>query len=169
MKKLILIVLAIVCCFAIVACGGQTEEKVYCSVTFVQEGENDVIKTVEKGTALTDIPLPKSLAGYTVTWDRTDFSRINEDISVYAIIEKGVYTVTYDLGENKTNPNATIGKTSESVTYLENFVPQIPYAYNYEFLGWYVEGTNTKVEASKFRFTEDVTLVAKWAYYTMNV
>ena len=169
MKKLILALLVVICCFSVSACGEKKGESEICTITFVQEGENDVVKTVEKGKALTDIPLPKSFAGYVVTWDKTDFSKIEENIVVYAIIEKGVFTVTYDLGINKTNPNATIGNVTEQVTYLEDFVPQIPYAYNYEFVGWYIEGTNTQISAGEFKLTDDVTLVAKWIKFTPNV
>ena len=109
MKKIILLVLSIGMCFAFASCaelfepiqsgnGSSTEmestsdglenssdnETQYVTVTFKQEGKMDVVKTLEKGDNLTDIPIPAEKTGYNVIWDRTDFTGIMEDIVVNA-------------------------------------------------------------------------------------
>ena len=110
MKKIILLVLSIGMCFAFASCaelfkpiqsgnGSSTEmestsdglenssdnETQYVTVTFKQEGKMDVVKTLEKGDNLTDIPIPAEKTGYNVIWDRTDFTSIMEDIVVNAV------------------------------------------------------------------------------------
>ena len=169
MKKIITVILAVICCATLFACGGSSEKKEYYTVTFVQEGENDVYRTAEKGTVFTDIPAPKSLAGYSVFWNVTDFSSVQSDITVTAVREKCVFTVTYDLGVVKGDPTVRIGKETERVTYQERLYLQVPYARGYEFLGWYIENTDAELRSGTYKLTEDVILVARWAKYSVNV
>ena len=51
------------------------------TVTFVQTGEENIVKTVEFGGTLTDIPTPAARDGFIVAWNRTDFSGLVEDIT----------------------------------------------------------------------------------------
>jgi len=54
-------------------------------VTFVSEGNNDIVRYVKKGKSLYDLPkTPEVKAKYCV-WDREDFKNLNEDITVTAI------------------------------------------------------------------------------------
>lgn len=84
----IILALLISCVFVFSSCGGKTPqnsdtgtnidtgtntdtEKVELeeyTVTFVQEGFANVVKTVKKGESLTDIPAPQSEEGYIVKW-----------------------------------------------------------------------------------------------------
>ena len=94
MKRFICILLAAVLCLT--GCAGQSEQTV--SVTFRQEGCVDVVKTIEKGAELTDIPSPVQVKGYeTVVWDRTDFSAVTEDTVVTAIMQPMQYNVRLEL------------------------------------------------------------------------
>ena len=80
-------------CFALVAAVGLTgcnknndppvPPVTTVTVTFVQMGEENIVKTVEFGGTLTDIPTPAARDGFIVAWDRTDFSGLVEDITVY--------------------------------------------------------------------------------------
>ena len=64
------------------------------TVTFKQEGFEDVTKTVTEGAALTDVPTPQAVTGYTVVWDVTDFSAVEENLTANAVMRANVYTVT---------------------------------------------------------------------------
>lgn len=76
-----------------IGCAEKSQEEIEttgeskCMVTFLQEGQSDIVKEVRKGDALTDIPVPTEKLGYRVYWDRTDFSSITEDTVVTAIEE----------------------------------------------------------------------------------
>ena len=73
MRKIIMLfmtVLLSICTFFPSCADTVTEtEKIYYTVTFRQEGEEDIVKKVEAGKGLTssDIPEPKLKDGYTVT------------------------------------------------------------------------------------------------------
>ena len=101
MKKKIFLLLV---CFALVAAVGLTgcnknndppvPPVTTVTVTFVQTGEENIVKTVEFGGTLTDIPTPAARDGFIVAWNRTDFSGLVEDITVYATLTPVVTTVT---------------------------------------------------------------------------
>ena len=113
MKKIALAILLILCIMAslllITSCQGDpgkgpdVEEKSY-TVTFKQEGFDDVVKTVKHGESLTDIPVPQTIDGYNITWSRANFDNITENIIVNAIMELGGYKVT-ELKEGFTLDN----------------------------------------------------------------
>lgn len=139
-------------------------EKTY-TVTFRQNGQEDIVKTVKEGETLADVPAPVAVPGYTVAWDRTDFSDISEDIVVTAVQTANKYTITYDLG---VNIYATLGNESTEVTFGQSFVLETPeYEGSAEFYGWYLadengEATDVKVEGGTYAYAEDVTVVARW-------
>lgn len=137
----------------------------YVSVTFRQDGQDDIVKRVISGSTLTDIPSPEPKTGYTVRWDRTDFSNLTQDITVTAQITANEYTITYDLGSNT---YATIDGTTQSVTYDAVFVLKSP-SYNgaAAFYGWYVadnggKATNEKLENGTYLYAENITVIARW-------
>ena len=84
------------------------EEIVTCTITFKQNGAENVVKTVTKGEALTDIPTPNAKTGYTVVWDVTSFTSVTEDMEVNAVEKPNTYTVTYDA--NGGNVASEIGR-----------------------------------------------------------
>ena len=132
------------------------EEKDVCMVTFKQEGCDDIVKEVEKGKALTDIPVPTQKTGYTVKWTVEDFSNITENLTVETIATANEYTITYDAGEG------TVSPATQKVTY--DVIPQsfaTPTRELYNFVCWTYEGK--AVQASEvWKIASDVTLVASW-------
>ena len=58
------------------------EKKAYYSVVFKQEGQEDIVKQVEEGKALTEIPTLAQKTGYTTKWSVEDFSNITENLTV---------------------------------------------------------------------------------------
>lgn len=143
-----------------------TGEKEKYTVTFRQDGEDDVVRTVEAGGTLEDIPEPAPRPGYTVTWEEKDFTNITAGFIVNAEQTPNVYTITYDLGVNR---YATLDSYTAQVTYNEQFVLKTPQYTGSAatFLGWYLadssgKATGEKAEDGIYIWTEDITLIAKW-------
>jgi len=131
-------------------------EDKYFTVTFEQEGMNDIVKTVKEGEGLTDIPVVNQKTGYTTVWSVTDFSNIKANMTVTAISTANEYTITYDAGEGN------VETATQTVTY--DAVPgtfATPTRENYEFVCWTYEG-NAILPDSTWKIASDVTLVAKW-------
>ena len=159
MKKIILLILSIGMCFAFASCaelfkptqsgnGSSTEmgstsdglenssdnETQYVTVTFKQEGKTDVVKTLEKGDNLTDIPMPAEKTGYNVIWDRTDFTGIMEDIVVNAVATAKTYMII--LNANGGN----VSQTTFTVTYGQAYEFEKPIHQEKAFISWEYNG-----------------------------
>lgn len=174
-KRLCLLLLSAICAVAsafFAACAPETPPEdddstsapTY-TVTFMQEGEKDIVRTVKEGESLTDIPAPVPEKGYTIAWDKTDFSSVTENITVTAVKTANVYTITYNLGVNN---YATLSEKTQSATYGQAYTLLTP-QYNgaAKFLGWYVAGengkaTDEKAQDGKYLWAEDIILVAAW-------
>ena len=159
MKRFICLFLLVVLC--ITGCAEQPAQTV--SVTFRQEGYADVVKTVEKGAELTDIPSPVQVKGYqTITWDRTDFSSVTEDTLVTAVMQPKQYTVRMNLDG---------GTVTSSSLPVENDTFVIEYNAEYElpevekegciFDGWYADGLYISKQGV-WNYTYVETLTAQW-------
>ncbi len=164
MKKLITLIFAISMCVTLMACMNSDSnsestssipQKEYVTITFKQSGYNDVVKTIEKGQALTDIPTAQGKTGYTVTWDTTDFTKVTENIIVNAVESANTYTVTYDAN------GGTIEIATQEVTFDKETTLATPTREDYTFNGWTYEGTAV-VSGATWTIANDVTLVAEW-------
>ena len=84
MKKLFAIFALIFGLSFFTACSSEPLEKY--TVTFVQDGQPDIVRTVEegKGLSLSEIPIPVAKTGYTVSWEEVDLSKITINIVVRA-------------------------------------------------------------------------------------
>ncbi len=127
-------------------------------VTFVQTGYTNVTREVTKGSALTDIPQPHEKTGYTVVWDRTDFSSITENITVTAVETPNEYTITYDLN----GVEADIQSETMTVTYDAPYNLYTPDCEEQIFLYWVIDGTQEKFTNGTWNRTESITLRAVW-------
>ena len=58
-----------------------------CTVTFRQDGQEDVIRIVKKGESLVDVPEPVSVPGCILSWSVSDFDAIEEDMVVNARVQ----------------------------------------------------------------------------------
>lgn len=66
------------------------------TITFESEVHEDIIKTAFYGLPLLDIPeVPEKEGQETAIWDKTDFSRITEDLTVTAVYTMKQFTVTF--------------------------------------------------------------------------
>lgn len=135
------------------------------TVTFRQKGKEDVVRSVEHGATLANIPKPIQRPGYTITWEEKDLTNITQSIIVNAVEIANRYTVTYNLG---VNTYATLDSYTAQVTYNEEYVYKTPqYPGSQPFLGWYLADENGKatgeqVKDGKYLYAQDVTVIAKW-------
>ena len=129
------------------------------TVTFRQTGYPDVTRTVTEGEALTEIPDPKPVEGYTVIWSVGDFSSVSRDLTVTAVQLLGKYTITYETG----HANAQISQTQQRVTYGEAYTLATPECEGYTFQNWKIKDTGEIFESGDaYRRGSDVTLTAVW-------
>ena len=132
-----------------------------CTVTFVQNGYENVVKTVEKGQTLTDIPTPQAKTGYTVTWNVTSFENIQSSFTVNAVETPNQYTVSYVVD------GALIEETT-TVTYGAAFTLYTPTYVGYTHDGW-TKGGESFILDSVWTTAENVTLTAKKKAKTFTV
>ncbi len=155
LKKLSIIFLLILSTlFLCVGCVNSTPQSF--SVTFVQEGQANIVKQVENGGTLTDIPTPVQEEGYNIVWEKTDFSNITKDLQVNAIKKSKNYQLTLDYGGHPVSyPNKM------TVAYKKGFaLPPITSPWG-TFVKWTLESGedfNDKV----YNYTKDITIKAVW-------
>lgn len=120
-------------------------------VRFVQQGEKDVVIEVEKGKKLNNVPAPKKIKGYNVSWDIVDLQDrvITEHLTVNAVLTPKTYKVTFKYNGEETTKTATYGK---KFTLLE--VGGVD--------SWYIEGkmSNYSGEITEWSFDTDITFIA---------
>ena len=167
------ICLLLVSVFGFAACGSppdssdgeNPDDKQKYTVTFRQSGEEDVVRSVEAGATLTDIPEPIQHPGYTITWEEKDLTNITQFLVVNAVENANRYTVTYNLG---VNTYATLDSYTAQVTYNEAFELKTPqYSGSSAFLGWYLadasgKATAEKVQNGRYLWPRDIKLIARW-------
>ena len=159
MKRILCLLLLVALC--ITGCSKQPAQTV--SVTFRQEGFVDVVKTVEKGAELTDIPRPVQVKGYqTVVWDRTDFSAVTEDTVVTAIMQPKQYTVRLELGGG-TVTTSSLPVEDETIVIDYNATYELPEVEKEGciFDGWYCDDLYISNEGV-WEYTYVETLTARW-------
>ena len=161
----ILCLIPVLGCFA---CRGNKEteepESKTFNVTFIQEGQTDIVIKVKRGETLTNIPTPADKKGYNVVWSVTSFENITSDLTVYAVENAKSYTIRYNLGSVSNDCYAKIDSYSQTVTYNQSYVLEIPECYGYKFKGWVISGTDTAVTDGFWLTDSDLTLTALWEY-----
>ena len=128
-------------------------------VTFVQgELSNEVFVKKGEAVATADIPTFVEKTGYSVVWDKTDYTNIQADMTVTARYTANTYTVTYDAdGFEIDGMTATI-TYDEACTALDMTLSKE----GYRFLGWKYNDV-TYTNASIWNVADNVTLMADWA------
>lgn len=127
------------------------------TVTFVQEGYDDIVKTVKYNDSLTDIPVPQEIEGYTVTWNKNDFTGIKENIVVNAVKTPNKYKVTLhsNLKEDET---IEITATYNEPLYITSYFSLNDYVLE----SW--DSSLNEVLGNEFmyQFATDLDLYANW-------
>ena len=132
------------------------------TITFRQDGVEDIVKTVEEGQTLTDVPVPNPVTGYDVAWNVTDFSNVADNMTVEVIKTAKMYTITYTLGSRSNDALAQIENKEQQVTYAAAYELETPTCEGYLFAGWLIEGTTTVLEDGTWDIDGNITLVAQW-------
>ena len=126
------------------------------TLVFRQEGKADIIRYVNEGEALSNIPTPAQKVGYTVTWEITDFSNVTQDLTIKTVETPNTYTITYDAGEG------TPSVATQTVTYdkaPESFATAT--RDGYQLVCWKYEG-KAILATELWKIPSDVTLIAEW-------
>ena len=132
-------------------------EKELITITFKQSGENDVVKTVNKGETLTDIPTPQTKIGYTVAWDKANFSNLTQNVVINAIETAKTYTV--HLNAN----GGILSDATITVVYDTEYKLPQPSRRDYKFANWTYQGENISSNGV-WRIDSDETIefIAQW-------
>ncbi|MBQ8163668.1 MAG: leucine-rich repeat protein [Clostridia bacterium] len=128
------------------------------TVTFVQEGFANVVKTVNDGEALTDIPTPQAVQGYEIKWEEKDLTNIQTNITVNAVKTPVEYNVIYVLNGGTNN-----AQNPDKYTVEQEFPLVDPSKTGYTFAGWYSDSDfTTAVSNIEIGETGSKTFYAKW-------
>ena len=166
-KNFFAIMMAVVICGCLLcfgckgAKGNDDSEKTYVTITFRQDGEEDVVKSVENGGSLTDVPTPKGKEGYTVVWDVTEFENIRENIIVKAVAVANTYKIYLDYDGVSCDVEAV---RELEVKYGEEF--SLPKPVNAKglklFIRWADAETGEEVKDGVYNIPGDTSLKAEW-------
>ena len=162
MKKLSYILLLIVLCFGMcigfTACGPDEEPPATSyTITFKEEGFDDVTRTVEEGKDLpaTEIPVIQgSKVGYTIAWEQTEFKNVTADLTVNAVATPNTYTITI-------NNNGGSGVSSLNVTFDSAYQLPTPTKSGCTFVEWRV-GSQVFPATGTWTNPSDITVKAIW-------
>ena len=151
----------------LVACSGGNQNDLQkpdtYTVTFVQSGQEDVVKTVNAGDTLTDVPSVVPVTGYTVVWESKDLTNINKNITVNAVKTANTYTVTYDANGGSVDENTQ--KVAFDAAYALK-TPTYPDA-SKVFVCW-KNGAQSLTPNGVWKIADNVTLTAEWIEASAN-
>ena len=149
------------------------ETKIICTITFKQNGCEDIIVSVNYGEDLlaNQIPTPQQKLGYDeIVWENVDLTSIKSNLVVNAVETKTVYKI-YFIYNAKNLIDEGLVDLSNMPTYVEVcyndqvILPTYSSLTNAGFLieGWYDDSGKffTKVY---YDILSDITLYAKWGW-----
>lgn len=131
-------------------------------VTFVQEGQEDIVKSVKKGESLTDIPTPVAVVGYDLAWSVTDFSNVQSDITVTIVPTAKTFTITYVISDLASENGVSFDVLTQTVTYGQAFnLFELPTytidGVEYVLTAWLKDGAKF-VSGTSWDLLENITL-----------
>ncbi len=140
----------------------SSAEEITYTVTFVQEGRADIVRTVKQGETLTNVPAPQPQKGYTLQWNRSDFSEISSNLTVLAVATANEYEITLDpLG-------ATLNENTRKIAFDGEYTLPTLTKKGYEFGGW-KNGQELVATSGVWTIDSDVKLTAVWTAKTYEV
>ncbi|MBQ9756243.1 MAG: hypothetical protein IJV99_01445 [Clostridia bacterium] len=161
MKKIVaLLLVALLPVFALMGCNKEQGKTTY-TITFIQEGQTNIVKTVEKGQNLTDIPTPVSVVGHDVVWNVTDFSNVKSNLTVNAVATPKTFYIYYTIAEVSEDNGIVLEKTSQAVIYGDSFTlisaSYVKEGVTYALVSWLNDGET--FTGGVWTYEEDITLV----------
>lgn len=139
------------------------------TITFKQEGYEDIVKVVDEGQSLAQdqIPTVKTEKGYTIVWEEVDLTNVKANLVVNAIKSANQYTIKLVYNANNLGLDLSGLPTEITVTYGQS-IPALPQfssgdncGYSIEY--WKLEGN--KFDKTTYDIADNITLTAKWQYY----
>lgn len=166
MKKITFLIISIITvllsgCSAPTGSPQTPENSNYYTVTFRQNGQEDIVRKVAVGEILTDIPVPIEKEGYTLSWDRVDFSNLSENIVVTAVETANEYEITFNLYSKW----GTVDFDMQSTTLVFDgeYEFEEPSLYGFLFVGWKIEETGADFAPNGvYTVAQDLTLIPEW-------
>lgn len=138
----------------------EYREKTVCEIRFVQDGLDDIVKTVYAGSELTDVPVPQGKSGYDVKWDVTDFSDIKTHLTVKAVYTAKTYSVKLDP-DGGVFDNGALQAVIVSLKYGDPYELPSVNKEGFEFVSWRLDNeSSVSVKGDKWNIVGDVTLKA---------
>ena len=136
----------------------EEDNEQFVKVTFKQDGQADVVKTLKQGETLTDVPTPAQKMGYLVEWDTADFTNITEDMTVTAVETAKTYTIILNAN------SGTLTQTEVTVTYGQAYALVVPMHDEDVFECWVYDEENIPLMGIWSMDTDsgEITLTAKW-------
>lgn len=138
----------------------QVQEDAVFTITFVQNGQEPIVKTVNAGETLTDIPEAVSKVGYTVAWEEADFSNITSNMTINAVETPLTFSILF-------NANGGLMASNQTVSYDEDVVVADATRSGYTFKGWFIvdsEGNKTSEQyfGGVWNRLENLSVIAEW-------
>lgn len=139
------------------------------TITFKQEGQPDVIRTVLNLADLTDIPSPNNEGvekGYGYVWSVTDFSCITSSFEVTSSIQLLTYKITYDYGP----ASVPDGSPTTYNVFSDTIVITAPTYNSHKLLGLYAnDDYSNPITTIPSGSTGDIKISAWWDILTEGV
>ena len=135
-------------------------------ITFKQKDQPDIVREIEQGGTLTDIPTPAPKTGYKVEWEACNFANVTQGFVVNAVETAKEYTVILDAN------GGILGQTQFTIIYGKTYSLPQPENEERSFSSWQYEGKNVALSGVWSIDDEDgvVNLTAKWGsrFWTKN-
>lgn len=126
------------------------------TVTFTADGYDNIVKTVNVGEDLTDIPSPYIVKGYNTAWSVSDFTALTEDTVVTLDKTPKTYTVTLDADGGECETDAL------NLTYDAQYVLPSAIRDGFNFVGWTYDGQVLEMSGIYGIDDDNATFVAEW-------
>lgn len=135
-------------------------------ITFKQKDQPDIVREIEQGGTLMDIPTPAPKTGYKVEWEACNFSNVTQGFVVNAVETAKEYTIILDAN------GGILGQTQFTIIYGKTYSLPQPENEERSFSSWQYEGKNVALSGVWSIDDEDgvVNLTAKWGsrFWTKN-
>ena len=127
-------------------------------ITFKQKDQPDIVREIEQGGTLTDIPTPAPKTGYKVEWEACNFANVTQGFVVNAVETAKEYTIILDAN------GGILGQTQFTIIYGKTYSLPQPENEERSFSSWQYEGKNVALSGVWSIDDEDgvVNLTAKW-------
>lgn len=131
------------------------------TVKFYVDGELYEEKSVRKNSALTDVPAVPERVGYRGTWNITDFTAVNKDLTVTAVYSMAEKTVTFMSGDEV----VALRYVTDGTVLRE--IPDVPAFEGKNYSSkWVVRNEGVTEDADFNAIYDDLTL---YAHYFVTV